>query len=238
MKLSSEIDELGDYYIGSIDLLFDDISTIMFSIVAPDSFDTVGPEMAALHTIAQDLSDKYDRNIVITTVGGVKGGRTVLFNSDDFYTDNVVELNPNKELRRTAAPAPPPIEVRPETSPAYMLESACMAAEEYFSLGFVEESRTITEKMAEVAIVLLKRGRLSLSDIEVKEKCFDIAKLYVVHERRDDAERFLEQTGHESDWIKGTLDTFCDAEGSRKSSRKDIINESTKKLIDDLHGLL
>lgn len=236
--LFSQIDELGEYYISSVDLMFDDYSTLMFSIVTPTDFDTAGDHMTALHTVAQDVSDEYDRNVVITTVGGEKGGRKVLFNLDEFHTDNVVELNPNKELRRAASAAYPKRNTNEKIPPADILLDVCLEAKGHLQMGFTEDSLKLLTKLSSLVPALIADKRISWPDRRLQDLCNAILELFVAHEKTDAAEQFIDKACTDSK-TKTELKAFLEKTAKFRANQKEITRvqtDATIKTIDEIIG--
>lgn len=237
--LSDELRKLGHFHIKSIELLSDDELTLLFSVQPPDSFSTSGKEMTLLHTAAQDVSDKYDRNLVVTTTAFSEGGRKVAYDPrKEVKSDNIVQLNPNKpQKRQLSAASAPPIEVLASSSPIYFMENCLSFAQEYFARGFLDESTKLAEKLSEVILVLLKNERLSNSDDEVEEICFDIGILFVDLKRRGDADKFLVEAGYDSLLVNEKLDEYA-ASNINKLDVKEVVLREAKTLLDQLNALI
>jgi hypothetical protein len=233
--LISELQKIGAYQITSIELLSDSYSSFLVSL---KSADFVNPEqMTKLHTVAQEVSDRFDRNLVVSTTNFSEGGRRVAYVPDS-NSDNVVQLNPNKpERRKSAAAALPPTEVTAESSAIYVLENACESAMEFKFRGFEDESKRITEKSAKVAIALVKRGKLSLSTEEVETICLDIAQSFVEHQKRTDAEDFLVEVGFDASWFRERLDIYESLKEPKKQKEVELVRMETERVLEDLEAL-
>jgi len=233
-SILSDLRDIGDFQVQFIELLSDQYSTIVISVKPPESFNRAGDEMTCVHAAAQDVSDEFSRNLVVTTTNYSEGGRKIRYDEDTFgHFDNVVQLNPNKqevELPRSAA-ARPGNKVSTSQSMLIFLEEACGAAENFLHRGFKSESEALTSKLAETVSILITRNKLSLVDDEVSAICSDIAHLFFELGKVQDARNFLESCGTDSAAADKQLEIYSRRKAELQSTDRSFVLKELDQLL-------
>lgn len=236
-QLVSALRDMGDYRFQFAELLPDAYSSILISVRPPEGFDTSGDDMTYVHATAQDISDQFSRNLVVTTTDYSEGGRKMAYDfSSSGDSGNIVQLNPNKvetELPRRAAAKPV---VRPvgNQSLLILLEEACGKAETFLGRGFKKESEELTDKLAEVVSDLIAGSKLSILDDEVSAICSDIAHLFFELGREQDARKFLESIGIDSPTADKQLVMYSKRKAELQATDRSFVLKELEQIMSRL----